>query len=72
MGDVIMYDKKFWMMLCLVLYCRMLDGLSTLYWYACIKIVRGLTAVRLVPAAEWIARRTGLRARVLEVLGLSC
>ena len=65
-----MYDRKFWTLLCVVLYCRTLDELSTLYWYACIKMVRGLTAVRLVPAAEWIARRSGLRARCLELLGL--
>lgn len=64
-----MCNWKFWKALCLVFYCRLLDELETLYWYACIKIVRGLTAVGLVAAAEWIARRTGLRARVLELLG---
>jgi hypothetical protein len=41
-----------------------------LYWYAIIKAVRLLTYVGLVSGAEWIARVTGLRARVLEALGI--
>lgn len=39
-----------------------------LYWWALIKVVRVLTWLGAVGLAEWIARETGLRARVIEIL----
>ena len=39
-----------------------------LYWWGIIKVVRGLTWLGAVGLAEWIARETGLRARVIEIL----
>ena len=39
-----------------------------LYWYAIIKLVRLLTWAGAVNVAEWIARETGLRARVVALL----
>lgn len=39
-----------------------------LYWFSIIKIVRVLTALGAVGLAEWVARETGLRARVVELL----
>ena len=39
-----------------------------LYWLAIIKAVRALTWLGAVEAAEWIARETGLRARVIALL----
>ncbi len=39
-----------------------------LYWYVLIKMVRLLTWLGAVNAAEWIARETGLRARVVALL----
>jgi hypothetical protein len=63
-----MYNWKFWKVLCMVLWSLFLEHVSALYWYVCITLVRGLTNVGLVPAAEWIARRTGLRLRVLALL----
>jgi hypothetical protein len=39
-----------------------------LYWLAIIKLVRLLTWAGAVSVAEWIARETGLRARVVALL----
>ncbi len=40
----------------------------TLYWFAIIKAVRILTFLGAVDFAEWIARESGLRARVIALL----
>ena len=39
-----------------------------LYWWAIIEVVQGLTWLGAVRLAEWIARETGLRARLVELL----
>jgi len=39
-----------------------------LYWFAIIKAVRALTCAGAVGMAEWLARVTGLRARVEAAL----
>lgn len=41
---------------------------SALYWYSIIKTVRLLTWLGFVGAAEWVARETGLRALLIELL----
>jgi len=39
-----------------------------IYWFAIIQVVRAFTRLGAVEAAEWIARETGLRARVVALL----
>lgn len=42
-----------------------------LYWYSLIKICRALFFVRLPGAAEWLANVTGLKARLVALVGES-
>jgi hypothetical protein len=49
----------------------MSSHLRTLYWFACIKLVRALIALRLPSAAEFVGTHSGLRRVLTQTFDLA-